>query len=135
MKNIIYLILILHINHANAEWVFYGKSSTGAEYSYDPSTIKRKGNLVKLWGLTNYFQEEQNEIVNKNFISEINLLNFNCNDESFMSSSLNQYSKLNGSGEVIYSNTRKVDHSDFLPIPPNSVGSKLLLIVCKRNPH
>ena len=49
-------LLVLNIGPAYAEWVAIGSSESLGGYTVyvDPDTIRRNGDLVKVWALTDY---------------------------------------------------------------------------------
>jgi hypothetical protein len=51
MRALDLLLGLLISARAMAEWVKYSEGDNGNSYYFDPSTIKRNGNLVRVWDL------------------------------------------------------------------------------------
>jgi hypothetical protein len=53
MKKLLLILMLVVSSSAMAEWVWVGKSEGFTTY-VDPTTVRKSGNKVKLWRLTDY---------------------------------------------------------------------------------
>lgn len=101
------ILLLLSSGPAYAEWVLYGTTNEGMHTIYvDPDTIRRKGDLVKMWVLTDFTTAVTVE--GKGIAS------------TFFSGHM-------GSRTVNYSN---VDEGKWASVAPDSVAQGLWKLAC-----
>jgi hypothetical protein len=93
----------------------------------DPSTIRRKGELVKMWRLFDY-----NTIQTKagiSFLSSKGQHEFDCAEERSRVLAYTWFSGNMGKGQAVYSN---LDESKWAPIPPHSLVEALIEVACSK---
>lgn len=99
------------------KWVSFFSDDEEARY-YNPSTMVRKGDLVKVWTKTSNL---------KNFSSSSSYLIFDCEKYEF---SILQTVEYNSDGKVVKDNDyRKI--ATFRSVTPESIGEILLKEICE----
>lgn len=110
------ILLLLSSGPVYAEWVPVAKGDDGLTVYVDPDTIRRNGNLVKMWLLYDYKTTQTKEpgsIVSAKMQSEYDGL-----EESFRSHAVLEYSGNMGEGKLVFTNT---DVGTWAPISPGSI--------------
>ena len=120
--------LVLSNGPAHAEWVeVSGSLSQGGYTVYaDPDTVRRKGDLVKMWQVADY-NIVQIEAAGKSFLSIRGLDEYDCTEEQTRNIAFYFYSAQMGTGEIIYSNT---DSGKWKPVIPHSIAHILWKFAC-----
>jgi hypothetical protein len=128
MKRILLAVLLLTATSASAEWVAAGNSdaSGGIEIYIDPATIRRSGNMVKMWSLIDYktLQEKQD----LQYRSQKMQFEYDCNDYRNRLLYSIMHSKQMGIGDVVYS--LNIESPKWTPVPPGSISETLMGIAC-----
>jgi hypothetical protein len=81
MKLFLIALLVLSSGPAYAEWKFLVTSSDGASVYVDLDTIRRKGNLVKLWLL--WDSKKPREAEGKSYLSSRDQWQVDCEEERY----------------------------------------------------
>ena len=121
------LMMLVTATAASAEWTLVGESPGAFDYYVDVSTIRRNGNLVKMWNLLN-FKTMQN-VAGISYASLMDLSEFDCGEEAARSLTYHNYSGNMRTGKIVYSNTYALR---WEPIAPESVRSGMWKIACGR---
>ena len=121
-------LLVLCSTPTYAEWIPVGGNDPIGMTTYaDPDTIRRKGNLVKMWQLNDF---KTVQIVEDNsFLSAKKQREFNCVDERTRILAATQFSGHMGTGNVIWSNSNE---QKWEPIVPESIAQTLLEFACNK---
>ncbi|MGZ8983615.1 MAG: surface-adhesin E family protein [Methylotenera sp.] len=120
-KVILMLLLAVMSNSAMAKWIYVAGSDESSFYA-DISTIRKSGNIVKMWTLS-----DKNENSNDGkWQSYKSLGEYDCKEEKTRSISKSSFSKNMGGGEVLYTSLI----GKWSPIPPNSIGAGLWKVAC-----
>ena len=122
-------LLFLRSGPAYAEWVSVAKSNQAGSTVYvAPGTIRRKGDLVKMWHL---FDNKTAETYRDNSVLSIKGQNqYDCADERTRVLAYTFFSGNMGSGTVVYSNP---DEGKWQPVAPDSTAKELWKIGCDKN--
>ena len=120
-------LLILSSGPAYAEWVAVSKADTSTGY-VDPDTIRRKGNLVKMWILSD-FKTIQTTAAGISYLSQKMQWEYDCAEEQFRMIAGYGYSGQMGTGEIVTSHTNP---ANWEPVMPGSVGQTRWVFVCKK---
>ena len=96
-KSILMIILAVVSNSAMAEWVWVGKSEGNFTTYVDPTTIRKSGNKVKLWRLTDY--KMAIKFTNGQYLSTKSQMQHDCMEEQFRMLYVTVYSENMGLGE------------------------------------
>jgi len=119
-------LMLLSSSPAYAEWVAVGGNDQIGMTTYaDPGTIRRKGNLVKMWQL-NDFKTVQT-VEGTSFLSTKKQREFNCAEERTRILAATQFSGNMGTGEVVW---RNANEQKWEPVVPESIGQTLWEFTC-----
>ena len=119
-------LMFLSSSPAYAEWVAVGGNDQIGMTTYaDPGTIRRKGDLVKMWQL-NDFKTVQT-VEGNSFLSTKKQREFNCAEERTRILAATQFSGNMGTGEVVW---RNANEQKWEPVVPESIGQTLLEFTC-----
>jgi len=113
--------LLLGTGSAWAEWVWVAESDTVDKY-IDPSTIRKDGNLVKVW--------EVNALKKRHKDGELSSrvrVEYDCKQERFKFLSFSFHSGAMASGTTLKS---EIGSGRWEDVPPESLGETVLKIVC-----
>jgi hypothetical protein len=130
MKRILYVFLMMTCSVSWAGWELIGGTSGYASF-VDRATIRKKGAFVEMWSMENYFETQVNTS-GKTYRSDKSLQSYDCNERASAVISLVHYSAEDGTGEVVYSGTRKKSEINHEPIVPGSLGEVNWKIACGR---
>ena len=123
MKKLFLLCLMMLASSAWAEWVLYGETNTATLY-FDPATIRKDGNMRRVWQLHDLKTLNEEGVMSRRFRSE-----YDCKNESWRIISRSNHSERMATGETLYSNSSAGDWSD---IPPNTISATILNIICTK---
>ena len=118
----IFLGLLMATGTASAEWVQIGETDSSNFY-IDPATIRKDGNLRKVWEITDLKQRSKDGAMSVRVRTE-----YDCKNERFWTMSLSDHSEPMAGGETLNSFTYR--DRDWRETPPGSVGETMLKIVC-----
>jgi hypothetical protein len=119
-------LMLLSSSPAYAEWVAVGGNDQIGMTTYaDPGTIRRKGDLVKIWQL-NDFKTVQT-VEGNSFLSTKKQREFNCAEERTRILAATQFSGNMGTGEVVW---RNANEQKWEPVVPESIGQTLWEFTC-----
>jgi surface-adhesin protein E len=122
-------LLVLSTAPAYAEWVDVssGESYGGFTMYTDPNTIRRKGELVKMWQLHDY-KTVQTE-ASHSFLSLKAQSEFDCAEERVRLLAVTGFSGNMGKGNVVWS--RQFDaEGGWHPVAPESLGQSVWKLAC-----
>ena len=124
------LITLLFLSSAPtyAEWVAVEKDYLlpGLQTVYvDPDTIRRKGDLVKVWALTDYTTIQT--VADISFLSSKAQNEFDCAEELQRELAVTWFSGNMGNGNGVWNNS---DETKWRPVAPGSVGQGVWKFAC-----
>ena len=114
-------LLFLSSVPAYAEWVAIGSSggNIGSVYS-DPDTIRRKGDLVKMWILSDF--KTLQTVADASYLSRLSQSQYDCTEERIRQLTVSWHSGNMGKGNVVWTNS---DESKWEPVAPGTLGHTL----------
>jgi hypothetical protein len=119
-------LLLLSSGPAYAEWVKIAETDKPTEIIYlDPETIRRKGNFVKMWQLTDLKTVQTKGGVL--YLSHKGQVEFGCLEERYRILAFSRFSGNMGHGNVVYSHS---DEQKWEPVYPESVGQTAWNVAC-----
>ena len=118
------LMLLVTATAARAEWVLVDDGDQIITY-VDRSTIRRSGNLVKMWHMMDFKTVQTVEPYN--FYSGTYQVEYECKEETSKNLALNVYSGKVGTGKSLYTYAKP---GDAIPISPRSIAEALWKIAC-----
>ena len=122
-------LLVLSGGPVYAEWVALDEKyqSPGLQTVYvDPTTIRRDGNLVMLWQLTDYTWMQGGRTSTR-FLSTKTHKQFDCVDKRIRLLAYTEFLRHIGTGRR---NNGYVDQDNWLPVEPESTNQALWEITC-----
>ena len=126
MKLLMGIVLMLVSGAASAEWTVADVNDEFIQY-VDRATIRRNGNFVKMWSLTDD-KTVQKTSTGLSFLSSKEQREYDCKEERTRLLAFLWFSGQMGSGKVVFSNS--VTSMTWDPISPGSVGVTLWKIAC-----
>jgi hypothetical protein len=125
---LITLLLLLSSGPAYAEWMSLGSSKGDGGYAVyvDPDTVRRKGDLVKMWLLLD-FKTEQTTAASVSYLSSRSQRQFDCTEERYRIIAFTHFSGNMGSGNAIITYTVE---DTWTPVAPGSVNQRLWEFAC-----
>jgi len=129
---IIFLLLVPIL--AKAEWVKIVKtadstSTTGSEFSIDPSSIIKDQGYSRIWILQNFNANQISEVNNKIYTSAKMYWEVDCSKRRFRALSIAYYSKKNSDGSIVESYTYDPPTS-WAYIGPGEISSFVAKYTC-----
>jgi len=119
-------LMVLSSSPVYAEWVAVGGNDQIGMTTYaDPGTIRRKGDLVKMWQLNDFKTVQTME--GNSFLSTKKQREFNCTEERTRILAATQFSGNMGTGEVVW---RNANEQKWEPVVPESIGQTLWEFTC-----
>ncbi len=120
---ILLILLALVAAPAWAEWVAMGETADIVAY-IDPATIKKDGNLRRIWQLHELKQRDKDGTMSKRALVE-----YDCKEERQKVLSLSSHSEPWVGGKVLGSGSIT---SEWQYIAPNTTAAAILKIVCAK---
>lgn len=129
IRLLLFIFLFLCSVPAYAEWVEIATSTTtGATLYADPGTIRRKGDLVKMWTLHD-FKTIRRSPSGELFLSSKTQLECDCAEERWRTLAFTWFSGNMGNGNVVSSYS---DGDKWEPVAPESNGQTIWKFSCKK---
>jgi hypothetical protein len=123
-------LLVLSVGPVYSEWVSVGgKVEEGlTEYTVyvEPDTIRRNGDVVKLWALMDFYAMQTEP--SPPYLSVQSQREFDCAEERVRLLVLTAFSGNMGSGKVVFSYSDSDDQG--ISVEPGSVAQSLWKVVC-----
>jgi hypothetical protein len=120
------IVLMLSANSVWAEWTEIGQRDDATAY-LDFSTIRRTGNLLKVWGLFDF--KTTRTYAGKSYMSAKSQSQFDCQEEQIRILAQSEFSKNMGRGDLVYST---IDPGKWRPVEPESISETVFKIVCDK---
>ena len=121
------VLLVLSSGPVYAEWVEVASSENAGGYTVyvDPDTLRRTGDLVKLWVLFDY--KTMQKPASLSYLSSRTQKQYDCTEEVDRRLEFTWFSANMSSGNVMYTNS---DEGKWRPIAPGSIGQTLWKAAC-----
>ena len=121
------LMLLMTATAANAEWTAIDSADNFIQY-VDRATIRRNGNLVKMWSLQNFKTVQKSAAGGESYLSVKEQWEYDCKEEKKRVLAFSWFDGKMGSGKVVYSDSDFRDK--WSPVGPESIGEILWKIAC-----
>ena len=118
-------MLLVTATAASAEWTRVGGTDEFTVYA-DIATIRRNGNVVKMWNLQDFKTAQKN--THYSYLSKRMQTEYDCKEEKLRLLAFTWFDGQMGSGKVVYSASETSMKWD--PTQPGSVGETLWKIAC-----
>jgi hypothetical protein len=120
------IFLFLSSAPAYAEWVEVGITDEATVYA-DPDTIRRKGDLVKMWYLHDF--KTTQTILKKSYLSSRSQAEYDCTEDRHRALASTSFSGNMGSGKVRSSYSIK---GKWEPVSPDTITQTLWKVACDK---
>jgi hypothetical protein len=123
---ILTMLLVLSCGPVYAEWVEVSANKNAGVIAYaDPGTIRRTGDLVKMWSL---FDLHKTQVAGGNsYLSIKALQKYDCAEDRSRALAYMKFSGNMGQGKLVYRNS---DEGRWAPVAHVSVGQELWKVAC-----
>jgi hypothetical protein len=119
-------LLVLNSAPAYAEWVEVGITDEATVYA-DPDTLRRKGDLVKMWYLHDF--KTTQTVLKKSYLSSRSQDEYDCTGDRHRALASTSFSGNMGSGKVRSSYSIK---GKWEPVPPGTITQALWKVACDK---
>jgi hypothetical protein len=126
-KAILMMLLGLVSSSAAAEWVELGGNETATTYA-DPATIRKAGNMVRMWHLLDYTKARGIE-AHKPHLSVKMQNEYDCRQERSRTLAISLHSGNMGEGEILGTISAP---GNWRPVPPDTLVETLREFACGR---
>jgi len=120
------IFLFLSSAPAYAEWVEVGITDEATVYA-DPDTIRRKGDLVKMWYLHDF--KTTQTVLKKSYLSSRSQDEYDCTEDRHRALASTSFSGNMGSGKVRSSYSIK---GKWEPVPSGTMTQTLWKVACDK---
>lgn len=114
--------------NAVTKWVEVGRNSTVTSYA-NPATIRKTGNWVKMWHISEWHTGTQVTNNGKSFISAKIQQEYDCKEQQSRQLAYSLHSDYMGGGESVYSESNS---DKWKPVSPESTEEVLWKFACKK---
>lgn len=125
-KLMIGLALSVMATAASAELVLVTTGADGDSFYANPSTKTRKGNIVRIWELTDY--KKSTVFDGKTIYSDQAYWQYDCTERTRQYLAANGFTGQMGTGDLIGSHSRAGEKSF---VPPKTIANAMLNFACK----
>jgi hypothetical protein len=122
-------LLMLSSGPTYAQWEAVGDNVDLDTIYIDIETLRRKGELAEVWVMTDSKLAKRFLDTNSFYLSVRQLQQFNCGEEHSRILNATWFSSNMGKGTVIDTLTKE---GQWNPLPPGSVGRRLMEVICKK---
>jgi hypothetical protein len=129
-RRLLITLLVLSHGPVYAEWVAVEKDYLvpGLRTVYiDPATVRREGNLVTLWQLTDFVWMQGGPRAAPRFLSTTTHKRFDCAERRLRLLAFTEFSRRMGVG---IADAGYVDQDTWLPVKPESLNHALWEVAC-----
>ena len=123
------LVLVALSGGAAAAWVRVGGSDYSNSY-VDPATIRRTGDMVKMWSLLTYGAVQTSSSSGKQYMSSKLQWEYDCKNEQERRLYLSLYSGQMARWNVVH--IESDPNSKWQPVPPGSADETLWKFACRK---
>ncbi|MCE7913276.1 MAG: hypothetical protein DYH15_01085 [Nitrosomonas sp. PRO4] len=130
-KFMLVIFLILVSNYATGEWTRELSFETDEAFTYtDYATIKKVGNFVKIWTLTDFKNPQMED--GYSYLSQRQQVEYDCENEKFKLITFSRFPDNMLQGKIVFH--EEYASSVWLTVPPNTILAYYLeLIVCDKH--
>jgi hypothetical protein len=130
MKRLIFVLLMMTCSVSWADWKLVSADEESITYA-DRASIHKKGNFVEMWAMQVFFKAQSDS--GKTYRSSKDLHRYDCNNKTVGFVMFVWYDKLNGTGNVVISESIRQNEIEDHPVVPETIGALLLKIACEYN--
>lgn len=128
-KLLLTLLLILVNTSAMAEWSVLSQDDSGIGITVyvDLATIRKSGDKIKMWGLTDY--KSAMESAEGRYLSKKSRWEYDCKEEQMRLLAMSTYSENMGSGKILFLGSALLVWD---PVVPGSIEEKFWRAACDK---
>jgi len=119
------LLMALSSGPAYAEWVQVSTANPGMTVYADPDSIRRKGELVKMWSLYDFKTGQY--VRGVLLLSSKGQIEYDCAEERLRGLAVAEFSGNMGKGTVVYTDSYE---GKWIPVAPHGVVQALWKVAC-----
>ena len=124
-------IMMLGSGPVYAEWVLTsGDDEVGLKVYVDPESIRRKGNLAKMWQLYDY--KTVQTVAGDSLLSIKRYNEFDCTEERIRMLAYTWFSGNMATGKVVYSTPSTPEEQQWEPVVPRTINRSLWKVACDK---
>jgi hypothetical protein len=124
----LFMLLMLSSQSVYAEWILVsGDDEAGLKVYVDPATLRRNGNLAKMWQLYDY--KTVQTVAGDSLLSMKRFNEYDCAEERTRMLGYTWFSGNMGNGNVVYSTT---EHQPWEPVVPRTINRTLWKVACDK---
>jgi len=130
MKKLLLTLLLILVNtSAMAEWSVLSQDDNGIGITVyvDLATIRKSGDKIKMWGLTDY--KSAMESAEGRYLSKKSRWEYDCKEEQMRLLAMSTYSKNMGSGKILFLGSALLVWD---PVVPGSIEEKFWRAACDK---
>jgi hypothetical protein len=124
MKHLFLTLFLLMSGSSWAQWSPVAIDVDGTIFNFDYSTLRKDGELRKIWTLSNFVEKDPNGVMSSRVRME-----YDCKNELQRFLSFKLFSDRNATGKVIESGDIS---SSWKDIAPDTAAWKLMQTACKK---
>jgi len=122
------MLLILSSQPVYADWVLVsGDDEAGLKVYVDPTTLRRNGNLAKMWQLYNY--KTVQTVAGDSLLSMKRFNEYDCTEERTRLLGYTWFAGNMGNGNVVYSTMEQLP---WEPVVPRTINRTLWKVACEK---
>ena len=122
------MLLILSSQPVYAEWVLVsGDDQAGLKVYVDSTTLRRNGNLAKMWQLYDY--KTVQTVAGDSLLSMKRFNEYDCTEARTRMLGYTWFSGNMGNGNVVYSTTEQLP---WEPVVPRTINRTLWKVACEK---
>lgn len=120
------LMLLAVCCSASAEWLLVDQSNK-AKHFVNLENIKRRGDLVEIWQITNLFAPDDDGTLSRRGLEQ-----HDCRNDKWRLLYLSSHSDHWANGRIIFSRSYEEAEAKWTRIPPETISESIHKIVCKK---
>jgi len=126
MRRLLPLMLLVVCCSASAEWLLVEQSEK-AKHFVNLENIKRRGDLVEIWQITNLFVPEDDRTLSRRGLEQ-----HDCRNDKWRLLYVSFHSDHWAIGKVIFNRSFEEAEAKWERIPPETVGEAIHKMACKK---
>ena len=126
VKPYLLALVMLIVSPAWADWTLVSETTEGTKFYTDFSTIRKEGNLRKLWEVTNF--SSPRSFSSGVFLSSRTRVEYDCKEERVRNLAFTAHPLLFAEGAILWATESP---SNWQYAPPNTPAFEILQRVCR----
>jgi hypothetical protein len=123
MKQLFLVCILILSSAVRADWVLVDETDEEL-FFYDPTTIRKDGNMRRVWRLQNFKQPDEDGVMSRRYHTE-----YDCKEERFRYLDISTHSQPMSYGKTLATGQGS---REWYGIPPRTTSEIMLKIVCAK---